>query len=131
MQKLSNRLSGLDGLRGLAALAVVCLHVWMYTEAHSAGRSDLVDAVVGEFRVAVGLFFVLSGFLLARPWIAAARSERALPSLGRFAVRRAARIVPAYWLALALSFLLLEGTGHGRATDPGHLPVFAAFLENM
>src|SRR6478736_1269037 len=100
MRAKSHRLSGLDGLRGLAALAVVCLHVWMYTEAHRAGRSDLVDAVVGEFRVAVGLFFVLSGFLLARPWIAAARGERPMPSLGRFALRRIARVVPAYWLAL-------------------------------
>lgn len=131
MRATSHRLSGLDGLRGLAALAVVCLHVWMYTEAHRPGRSDLVDAVVGEFRVAVGLFFVLSGFLLARPWVAAARGERPMPSLGRFAVRRVARIVPAYWLALGLSFLLLEGTGHGRASDAAHLPVFAAFMQNV
>ncbi len=87
------RLAGLDGLRGLAALAVVCLHVWMYTDAH-APHSVLVDAVIGEFRVAVGLFFVLSGFLLARPWIAAARGERPRPRLGLFALRRLARIGP-------------------------------------
>ena len=90
----------LDGLRGLAALAVVCLHVWMYTDANDAGHSVLLDAVVGEFRVAVGLFFVLSGFLLARPWLAAARGERPLPGLGTFALRRVARIGPAYWVAL-------------------------------
>ena len=124
-------MAGLDGLRGLAALAVVCLHVWMYTEAHSPDNNVLVDAVVGEFRVAVGLFFVLSGFLLARPWIAAAHGERPKPALGRFALRRTARIVPAYWLALGLTFLLLEGTGHGRAAEAKQLPVFAAFLENM
>src|SRR6185295_19965411 len=29
----AGRMPGLDGLRGLAALAVVVLHVWMYTEA--------------------------------------------------------------------------------------------------
>src|SRR6476661_7764082 len=67
----AGRMPGLDGLRGLAALAVVVLHVWMYTDANSAGRPDLLDAVIGEMRVAVGLFFVLSGFLLARPWMAA------------------------------------------------------------
>src|SRR6476469_1055730 len=107
-----SRMPGLDGLRGLAALAVVCLHVWIYTEAHSPDNNVLVDAVVGEFRVAVGLFFVLSGFLLALPWIAASHGERPKPALGRFALRRTARIVPAYWLALGLTFLLLEGTGH-------------------
>lgn len=131
MPAKSHRLSGLDGLRGVAALAVVCLHVWMYTDANHADHSLLLDAVVGEFRVAVGLFFVLSGFLLARPWIAAARGERPPPALGRFAGRRASRIVPAYWLAVGLSFLLLEGTGHGRAAEARQLPIFTAFLENM
>ncbi len=122
---------GLDGLRGLAALAVVVLHAWMYTEANTASRSVFVDAVIGELRVAVGLFFVLSGFLLARPWIAAARGERPRPDVGRYAIRRIARIGPAYWVALAGSFLLLQGTGHGRSTGAGALPVFALFLENM
>jgi peptidoglycan/LPS O-acetylase OafA/YrhL len=125
------RLSGLDGLRGLAALAVVCLHVWMYTSAHAPGRSYVVDAIVGEFRVAVGLFFVLSGFLLARPWVAASRGERPMPGLGRFALRRAARVGPAYWVALAGSFALLAGTGHGRAADARSLPLFAAFVQNQ
>ena len=122
---------GLDGLRGLAALAVVVLHVWMYTDANRAGRPDLVDAVAGELRVAVGLFFVLSGFLLARPWIAAARGERPMPDLRRFAVHRIARIGPAYWVALAGAFLLFRGTGHGREAGAAALPVFALFLENM
>jgi peptidoglycan/LPS O-acetylase OafA/YrhL len=125
------RLNGLDGLRGLAAVAVVVLHVWMYTEAHAPGRSVLVDAVIGELRVAVVLFFVLSAFLLARPWVAAARGERPPPRLGRFALRRLARIAPGYWVALAGAFLLLEGTGHGRATAAEKLPVFAVFLQNL
>ena len=82
-------------------------------------------------RVAVGLFFVLSGFLLARPWIAAARGERPMPDLRRFAVQRIARIGPAYWVALAGAFLLFRGTGHGREAGAAALPVFALFLENM
>jgi peptidoglycan/LPS O-acetylase OafA/YrhL len=127
----ASRLSGLDGLRGLAALAVVVLHVWMYTDAHRPGRSVFVDAVIGELRVAVVLFFVLSAFLLARPWVQAAHGERAAPRLGRFAVRRIARVAPAYWVALAGSFLLLHGTGHGRSTDAGTLPIFALFLQNV
>jgi peptidoglycan/LPS O-acetylase OafA/YrhL len=125
------RMPGLDGLRGLAALAVVVLHVWMYTEANTPGRSVLVDAILGELRVAVGLFFVLSGFLLARPWIAAARGERAMPDLRRFAIKRLARIGPAYWVALLGAYLIFRGSGHGREGGAGVLPVFALFLENM
>jgi peptidoglycan/LPS O-acetylase OafA/YrhL len=113
---------GLDGLRGLAALAVVVLHVWMYTEANTAGRSVVVDAALGELRVAVGLFFVLSGFLLARPWIAAGRGEHPRPDVGRYAVRRIARIGPAYWAALAGSFLLLQGTGARRCARSAPCP---------
>jgi peptidoglycan/LPS O-acetylase OafA/YrhL len=127
----TSRLNGLDGLRGLAAVAVVVLHVWMYTEANAPGRPVLVDAVIGELRVGVVLFFVLSAFLLVRPWVAAARGERPAPQLGRFALRRLARVAPAYWAALAGAFLLLHGTGHGRATGPETLPAFALFLQNL
>jgi peptidoglycan/LPS O-acetylase OafA/YrhL len=127
----SGRMPGLDGLRGLAALAVVVLHVWMYTEANRPGRSAFVDAVAGELRVAVGLFFVLSGFLLVRPWVAAGRGERRAPDVARFFAKRIARIGPAYWVALAGAFLLFHGTGHGREGGVGTLPAFALFLENM
>ncbi|MEA2316870.1 MAG: hypothetical protein QOD44_1059 [Solirubrobacteraceae bacterium] len=126
----ASRLSGLDGLRGLAALAVVVLHVWMYTEANRPDHSVFVDAVIGELRVAVVLFFVLSAYLLARPWLQAAHGERAAPRLGRFWLRRLARVAPAYWVAVAGSYLLLSGTGHGRSTGPEALPLFALFLQN-
>jgi peptidoglycan/LPS O-acetylase OafA/YrhL len=50
---------------------------------------------------------VLSGYLLAGPWVASALEERPTPRLGRFAVKRAALIVPAYWVAMLGSFWLL------------------------
>lgn len=125
------RLSGLDGLRGVAAVAVVVLHVWMYTGANAPDPPQLLDAVIGELRVAVVLFFVLSAFLLVRPWVATAHGERGAPRLGRFVMRRLARVAPAYWVALAGAFLVLQGSGHGRAVGPESLPVFAAFLENF
>jgi peptidoglycan/LPS O-acetylase OafA/YrhL len=122
------RLHALDGLRGLAALAVVVLHVWMYTDANfpARGRTDLLDRSIGELRVAVELFFVLSGFLLAQPWL---RGKP--PSLGRYAVRRLARIAPAYWAAVIGTLLLLHGTGHGRDIDLNDLPKFLLFVANI
>jgi acetyltransferase len=122
------RLHALDGLRGLAALAVVVLHVWMYTDANfpAPGRTDLVDRVIGELRIAVVLFFVLSGFLLAQPWI-----KGRPPTLGRYALRRLARIAPAYWAAVVGSLLVLHGTGHGRDIPLHDLPKFIFFAANV
>jgi len=106
----------------------VCLHVWMYTDANwpRPGRTDLLDRVVGEFRVSLIFFFVLSGFLLSLPW-AAGRT----PNLRRYAARRFARVAPGYWLALAGSFLLLYGTQHGRAIELHDLPKFIFFIPNL
>jgi len=125
------RAHGLDGLRGLAALAVVVLHVWMYTQAADPYHNVLVDRVIGELRTAVLLFFVLSAFLLTAPWVAAARGERPPPDVGRFALRRVTRIVPAYLLALLGSLVLLHGTGHPRDIDLSDLPLFLLFIPNL
>jgi peptidoglycan/LPS O-acetylase OafA/YrhL len=76
------------------------------------------------------LFFVLSGYLLAGPWVASALEDRPKPRLGRFAAKRAARIVPAYWAAMVGSFWLLSGTGHDYEVSAGQLPLFAAFGQN-
>jgi peptidoglycan/LPS O-acetylase OafA/YrhL len=102
--------------------------VWMYTDAFypKPGRTDALDRVIGEFRIGVVLFFVLSGFLLAHPWV-----NGRSPSLGRYAVRRFARIAPAYWAAVLGTFALLHGTGHGREVAAGDLPKFLVFLANV
>jgi peptidoglycan/LPS O-acetylase OafA/YrhL len=125
------RAHGLDGLRGLAALAVLVLHVWMYTQANDPDHNVLVDRAIGELRTAVLLFFVLSAFLLTAPWVAASRGERPPPRVGRFALRRITRIVPGYLLALLGSLVLLHGTGHPRDIDLGDLPLFLLFIPNL
>ena len=120
----------LDGLRGLAALGVLTLHVWMFTVQGAHDRRELVSLLTGELRLGVVLFFVLSGFLLAGPWVASALDERPAPRLARFALKRAARVAPAYWVAMLGSFWLLSGTGHDYEVSAGQLPLFAAFGQN-
>ncbi|GAA2716213.1 acyltransferase family protein [Actinoplanes palleronii] len=95
------RISGLDGIRGLAALYVVVHHCWLlsfpgYPANH--GPSWLGWLIHG--RLAVVVFITLSGFSLA---IAPARNAWQLGGTWRFARRRARRILPAYWAALAAS----------------------------
>ncbi len=69
-----------------------------------AARSLYFFILKGSFGVAV--FFVLSGYLLARPFWQALDAGAPMPSLRIYALRRAARIIPAFWLALAVTFVL-------------------------
>ncbi len=96
-----SRLHGLDGIRGLAALFVVLHHCFLLSFPGypvNSGPWWLGWLIYGHFAVVV--FIVLSGFSLA---IAPARSKWQLGSVRGFARRRAWRILPPYWAALAFS----------------------------
>jgi len=77
----------------------------------------------------VPIFFVVSGFLLYRPYVARREQGGSGPAVGPYAVRRALRIVPAYWVALTLItvWLGLESqvfTVDGIVTYYGFLQVY-------
>jgi len=98
------RLAGLDGIRGLAALFVVMNHIFL--RAFPGYPVDNAPAWAAWFiygRFAVVVFIVLSGFSLA---LSPARHGWRLDSIRTFAVRRARRILPAYWAALAFSIAI-------------------------
>jgi peptidoglycan/LPS O-acetylase OafA/YrhL len=89
-----------DSLRAIAVLGVITFHVFSITGA-------IARPVVGDAAVLLGaegplLFFVISGFLLYRPYVAARAGGRPAPSITRYARRRALRILPAYWVALTV-----------------------------
>ncbi|MDX6654328.1 MAG: hypothetical protein QOH18_1038, partial [Solirubrobacterales bacterium] len=89
-----------EGCRGVAALAVLAGHFLAFS--HPLGG---VWTVAGSWtaRFGVVLFFGISGFLLYRPFVAARHSERSAAELTpSFLWRRAARILPGYWVALTL-----------------------------
>jgi len=67
----------------------------------ASGLEAFVGAVVARFDMSVPMFFVMSGFLLYRPFAKATLAERELPATAAFFERRALRIFPAYWVALA------------------------------
>jgi peptidoglycan/LPS O-acetylase OafA/YrhL len=102
------RLQGIEGVRGLAAGLVLLYHVWLYTRL--GGARGPLDALLGHFWVGVTVFFVLSGFLLYRPFVASTLARTATPDLWRYAWSRVVRIVPAYYVALTV-FLLLTQRG--------------------
>jgi peptidoglycan/LPS O-acetylase OafA/YrhL len=88
-----------DSLRGLAALAIVMTHVGL---ASGANVNAPYGAMTARLDIGVAMFFVLSGFLLYRPFVAARLDGRAPIRLRDYARRRVLRIVPAYWLALTV-----------------------------
>ncbi|HET7052059.1 MAG TPA: acyltransferase [Solirubrobacteraceae bacterium] len=119
------RLVGLDGIRGLAALYVVINHVFLrafpgYPVDHAPFWAGWL--IYGRFAVVV--FIVLSGFSLA---LAPARHGWRLDGISQFARRRARRILPAYWAALAFSlavaWLIVPQPGYG-------VPDFKAVVVN-
>jgi len=64
--------------------------------------------------VGVPIFFALSGLLLFRPWVMAALTAGPAPSARVYLVRRALRILPAYWLVVLVAMLTLNGS-HARS----------------
>jgi peptidoglycan/LPS O-acetylase OafA/YrhL len=103
------RLDGIEGMRALAASSILVYHVWLYG-AEGQYRLDLGPFTVAfaQLRTGVTLFFVLSGFLLFRPYVAAALRGTARPSTRAYFRNRALRIVPAYWVILLAVAVLFE-----------------------
>jgi len=86
------RSATLDGVRGVAIALVVGFHA-LGTFAPPTLHPALWPLAGGT--LGVDLFFVLSGYLLVSSW-------EANRSLGEFWRRRAKRVLPAYWLSLAV-----------------------------
>ncbi len=129
--------AALDGLRAVAALSVFGFHSWLYTLSDAyvaAAPQTLADDLFAELRVGLVLFFVLSGFLLYRAWVRSALNGRPGPKTATYAVRRVGRIVPAYWLAIIGSALLLyplAGSPGVRLPPAELLPLFFVFAQNF
>jgi peptidoglycan/LPS O-acetylase OafA/YrhL len=96
----------LTGLRGFAALMVLLIH--------SAGRTDYPGFGIQTYGP-VSLF-VLSGFLLYRPWSTWAIGGGSRPSVRTFSRRRLYRIFPAY-LAVMLAVAVLYPASQPNGWD--------------
>jgi peptidoglycan/LPS O-acetylase OafA/YrhL len=124
--------SALDGVRAIAALSVLVFHVWTYRDWRPHGElHQLLDQVLWQANGGLIAFFVLSGFLLYRGFARAAVTGSQAPGLGRYALRRGARILPAYWVCCIGCVALYLAFGPTNIL-PGSskLPLFAVFAEN-
>lgn len=101
-----DRLAGADMVRAAACIMVLAHHVSQRLLPDAVGALAPAVIYVQMSAFGVGAFFVLSGYLLARPFWMALDANKPMPSLRNYLLRRAARIVPGTWLALVVSFLL-------------------------
>ena len=94
----SDRILYIDGLRAVAVLSVVVFHAWQYGGA--AGK-PLIARLLQMGAHGVDLFFVLSGFCLAYPYLRRLGENGSADfSIAAFAAKRISRIMPPYWIAI-------------------------------
>ncbi len=119
-----------DGFRAYAILGIVALHILIWSGLLGALGEDLffrtVQATLGQ---AIDVLFVVSGFVVFLPTVA---RHGHFGGLRGYAIRRAARLVPAYWVISAIGLVLIAAA---PLTPPvptpglGVLAVHAGFMQ--
>ena len=118
-------IAALDGVRAVAALLVVSLHIneiagvpW------NVNQHPIATAFAFFGRTGVILFFVLSGFLLFMPYARSLLFQEEWPSVRKFYLRRIFRIWPGYYITLFMMILLFSP----KYFQPDHWPQIGLFL---
>jgi peptidoglycan/LPS O-acetylase OafA/YrhL len=118
----------LTGLRGLAAFAVVCLHTFSL----SGNPSSLPSPLTWLFSMGgagVDVFFTLSAFLLTLPFVASEFESEPTPNLRVYAKRRLLRILPAYYVQIAI--LLALGALGANSAWAWTMPKLSAVIAHL
>lgn len=120
----NDHLPWLDGLRGIAALWVLLSHVQILSGLRSI-------PVLSWGGLAVDLFMMLSGFLMAHHYILRKKTEpwNSSRTFLSFWVRRFFRIAPLYYVLLIVAFSLGPWLGEYRSAIALVWPDTASLLE--
>jgi peptidoglycan/LPS O-acetylase OafA/YrhL len=119
-----DRVASLTGIRAVAALLVVGTHAAYTTGKYTHGYWGLVGA---RMEIGVPIFFVLSGFLLFRPWVKSAATGALPPSVSRYARHRVRRIMPAYVVTVLIAYVLY----HFRIAEPNPGHTWLGLIRNL
>ncbi len=125
------RLSGLDGVRGLLAVAILVAHTTGLLTPDTAEKLHL-----GLLAQSVIAFFALSGFLIFLPFCRSLVTGRSLPNLRSYALHRVFRVYPSYLVIFVIANFALAAVfvqnvfvaetsrsdaGTGRITNPAEV----------
>jgi peptidoglycan/LPS O-acetylase OafA/YrhL len=120
-----NRSGILDALRAVAALMVLVDHTHWLSVGPNPGT--VAAAISKMLAGGIYLFFAISGYLIAGPFLRALVAGDPLPKPAPYFVRRAARIYPGYWAALAVA-LVISPAPH---ISPYQAPVHLVLLQSV
>jgi peptidoglycan/LPS O-acetylase OafA/YrhL len=130
---------GIEGLRAIAAVSVLMIHTWKFgAQQPSLGGHGF--RIMLNLANGLTLFFVLSGFLLYRPFAAAIAGIGPWPKVKSYARNRALRVYPAYIVAIAGTAWVLQSARvplEGKdlqikaMTDPGLLLANFSMLQSL
>src|SRR4051794_26353503 len=99
-------LPALDTMRALAAIAVLAPHAAFWGGASARPPSG---TALPRLDIGVAIFFVLSGFLLSRPFFDRHDRDRPPPSTRSYLWKRVLRVLPVYLVAAVAALALLPG----------------------
>ena len=111
-----------DSMRAIAFLCVFAAHTAFF--AGFAADGSTLRPYFARLDVGVRIFFLISAFLLYRPFVQARLHDEPSPLAGAYAWRRFLRIAPAYWLALCVIGLWL---GEPGVFTVEHAPLYFGF----
>ncbi|HWC86213.1 MAG TPA: acyltransferase, partial [Solirubrobacteraceae bacterium] len=108
-----------DGVRGMGMVCVLFAHlapgalvlVGVYSLGMRAAYGTVPGILMSGLQLAVPMFFVLSAYLISRPWVRAYVLGRRTPSLRAYLLHRVLRIVPVFWLLTALTLIAFGAHG--------------------
>jgi peptidoglycan/LPS O-acetylase OafA/YrhL len=124
----TGRVGNVDVLRAVAALSVLAGHAYLLGGRLLPVKAERwYDVPLINTASAVWLFFGISGYVIARPFVTRLLEGRPLPALVPYALRRAFRIFPLYWIALT-AVIVIAGAG---ATQTWQYPLHYALLHNL
>lgn len=116
-----------DPLRGVAAFGVLLFHVAsgaVLTARHPSSLG-VAGRVLFNLDAGVFLFFVLSGYLIGRPFASAFVLQTPLPDTVRFLLKRIRRLMPGMVAATLLALVLLGSEG----VSPARLLAVVGFAQ--
>jgi peptidoglycan/LPS O-acetylase OafA/YrhL len=120
----ADRFPLIDSLRGIAALMIVATHVGWFSGVVTDG--SVLRPYLTRLEAGIAVFFVISGFLLYRPFVKARLLDAPPVPTRAYAWRRFLRIVPAFWVAVTVVALWI---GIDELWHPRELVINYGFLQ--
>ncbi|MDQ2962915.1 MAG: acyltransferase [Pseudomonadota bacterium] len=131
------KLGWVVSLRGIAALWVFAYHVWLAMGGLAVRfglPTDFSFGLRSIFRAGyqgVDLFFVLSGFVIAWPYVSQKQTRLGRHEIVDFYQRRYLRIAPVYYLSLAVAISLIAARLLRGNVDSWAIAAHLLFAENF